>query len=90
MIKKPWPSMMRTIYKDPDRYKVYWNTIPNCYTAGDVCRKDQDGYLWFMGRADDAALWRDELLEKLYNYSNELMELALGGEPPCKCLTDTA
>lgn len=53
VIKRPWPSMMRTIYKDPDRYKVYWNTIPNCYTAGDVCRKDADGYLWFMGRADD-------------------------------------
>lgn len=53
VIKKPWPAMMRTIYKDPERYKVYWNTIPNCYTAGDVCRKDQDGYMWFMGRADD-------------------------------------
>jgi acetyl-CoA synthetase len=53
VIRKPWPSMMRTIYKDPDRYKVYWNTIPNCYTAGDVCRKDEDGYFWFMGRADD-------------------------------------
>jgi acetyl-CoA synthetase len=53
VIKKPWPSMMRTIYKDPDRYKVYWNTIPNVYTAGDVCRKDDDGYMWFMGRADD-------------------------------------
>ncbi len=53
VIKKPWPAMMRTIYKDPDRYQVYWNTIPNCYTAGDVCRKDEDGYLWFMGRADD-------------------------------------
>ncbi len=53
VIKTPWPSMMRTIYKDPDRYLVYWNTIPNCYTAGDVCRKDQDGYFWFMGRADD-------------------------------------
>jgi acetyl-CoA synthetase len=53
VIKKPWPSMMRTIYKDPERYKVYWNTIPNCYTAGDVCRKDEDGYFWFMGRADD-------------------------------------
>jgi acetyl-CoA synthetase len=46
VIKKPWPSMMRTIYKDPERYKTYWNTIPNCYTAG-------DGYMWFMGRADD-------------------------------------
>ncbi len=53
VIKKPWPSMMRTIYKDPDRYKVYWNTIPGCYTAGDVCRKDEDGYFFFMGRADD-------------------------------------
>ena len=53
VIKKPWPAMMRTIYKDPERYELYWNTIPNCYTAGDVCRKDQDGYLWFMGRADD-------------------------------------
>jgi len=53
VITKPWPAMMRTIYKDPDRYLVYWNTIPNCYTAGDVCRKDEDGYLWFMGRADD-------------------------------------
>lgn len=53
VVKKPWPAMMRTIYKDPDRYQVYWNTIPNCYTAGDVCRKDKDGYFWFMGRADD-------------------------------------
>jgi acetyl-CoA synthetase len=53
VVKKPWPAMMRTIYKDPDRYKVYWNTIPGCYTAGDVCRKDEDGYFWFMGRADD-------------------------------------
>ena len=53
VITKPWPSMMRTIYKDPERYEVYWNTIPNCYTAGDVCRKDEDGYFFFMGRADD-------------------------------------
>jgi len=53
VITKPWPAMMRTIYKDPDRYLTYWNTIPNCYTAGDVCRKDEDGYFWFMGRADD-------------------------------------
>lgn len=53
VIKNPWPSMMRTIYKDPDRYLLYWNTIPGVYTAGDVCHKDEDGYLWFMGRADD-------------------------------------
>ena len=53
VITSPWPAMMRTIYKDPERYKVYWNTIPGCYTAGDVCRKDDDGYFFFMGRADD-------------------------------------
>jgi acetyl-CoA synthetase len=53
VIKTPWPAMMRTIYKDPERYKVYWNTIPGVYTAGDVCRKDEDGYFFFMGRADD-------------------------------------
>ena len=45
--------MMRTIYKEPERYLLYWNTIPGVYTAGDVCHKDEDGYLWFMGRADD-------------------------------------
>ncbi len=53
VIKQPWPSMMRTIHNDPDRYLGYWNTIPGCYTAGDVCHKDDDGYFWFMGRADD-------------------------------------
>ncbi|MEX2494241.1 MAG: acetate--CoA ligase [Nitrospirales bacterium] len=53
VIKKPWPSMMRTIYKEPERYLLYWNTIPGVYTAGDVCHKDEDGYMWFMGRADD-------------------------------------
>jgi acetyl-CoA synthetase len=53
VIKKPWPAMMRTIYKEPERYLLYWNTISGVYTAGDVCHKDQDGYLWFMGRADD-------------------------------------
>jgi acetyl-CoA synthetase len=53
VIKKPWPAMMRTIYKDPERYKTYWTTIPNCYAAGDICHKDADGYIWFMGRADD-------------------------------------
>lgn len=53
VIKKPWPAMMRTIYKEPERYLLYWNTIPGVYTAGDVCHKDEDGYMWFMGRADD-------------------------------------
>ena len=52
VIKKPWPSMMRTIYKDPERYKTYWNIIPNCYTAATSVTKTLTG-MWFMGRADD-------------------------------------
>lgn len=53
VIRKPWPSMMRTIYKDPDRYKVYWTTIPDVYFAGDAAHKDADGYFWVQGRVDD-------------------------------------
>jgi acetyl-CoA synthetase len=51
--RKPWPSMMRTIYKDPERYKVYWTTIPDVYFAGDASHKDADGYFWVQGRVDD-------------------------------------
>ncbi len=53
VIKKPWPGMMRTIYKDADRYATYWNTIPGFYSAGDVATQDEDGYFRVMGRADD-------------------------------------
>lgn len=53
VIKKPWPGMMRTIYKDPERYATYWNTIPGYYSAGDVATCDEDGYFRVMGRADD-------------------------------------
>jgi acetyl-CoA synthetase len=45
--------MMRTIYKDPERYANYWNLIPGFYAAGDVATKDEDGYFRVMGRADD-------------------------------------
>jgi acetyl-CoA synthetase len=54
VIKKPWPSMLRTIYGDPERYvKTYWSDIPGVYFAGDGARKDKDGYYWVMGRVDD-------------------------------------
>jgi acetyl-CoA synthetase len=45
--------MMRTIYKDPERYANYWSLIPGFYAAGDVATKDEDGYFRVMGRADD-------------------------------------
>ena len=53
VIRKPWPSMMRTIFKDPARYETYWNTIPGLYFAGDSAYKDEDGYFWIQGRVDD-------------------------------------
>ncbi|HWP45450.1 MAG TPA: acetate--CoA ligase, partial [Blastocatellia bacterium] len=54
VIKRPWPSMLRTIYGDPDRYRQqYWSEIPGMYFAGDGARKDEDGYFWIMGRVDD-------------------------------------
>ena len=54
VIKRPWPSMLRTIYGDPDRYKKqYWSEIPGVYFTGDGARRDEDGYLWIMGRIDD-------------------------------------
>ena len=54
VIKQPWPSMLRTIFNDPDRYvSQYWSEIPGIYFAGDGARKDQDGYFWIMGRVDD-------------------------------------
>jgi len=54
VIKKPWPSMLRTIYGDPERYKKqYWSEIPGMYFTGDGARKDEDGYYWIMGRIDD-------------------------------------
>jgi acetyl-CoA synthetase len=54
VIRQPWPSMLRTIYGDPDRYvQQYWSQIPGTYFTGDGARKDKDGYFWIMGRVDD-------------------------------------
>jgi acetyl-CoA synthetase len=54
VITTPWPAMMRTIYKDPDRYvKQYWSTYPGKYLTGDSARLDEDGYFWIIGRVDD-------------------------------------
>lgn len=54
VIRKPWPSMLRTIYKDPERYKeTYWNEYEGIYLAGDGARTDENGYFWIVGRLDD-------------------------------------
>ncbi|MBI4788358.1 MAG: acetate--CoA ligase [Chloroflexi bacterium] len=54
VLKKPWPAMLRTIYKDPERYvKQYWSKNPGFYTTGDSAKRDKDGYYWIIGRVDD-------------------------------------
>ncbi|MBX7047287.1 MAG: acetate--CoA ligase [Ignavibacteria bacterium] len=54
VIRKPWPSMLRTIYKDDERYqKQYWSEFKGMYFTGDGARRDKDGYFWVMGRVDD-------------------------------------
>ena len=54
IIKRPWPGMLRTLYKEPDRYlEQYWSKFPGVYQTGDSARKDDDGYMWVIGRMDD-------------------------------------
>jgi acetyl-CoA synthetase len=54
VLKKPWPAMLRTIYRDPKRYKEqYWSKVPGMYFTGDGCKRDKDGYFWLLGRVDD-------------------------------------
>ena len=54
VIQRPWPAMLRTVYKNDERYRTYWNTIPDCYTAGDLAVKAKgDEYIMIIGRADD-------------------------------------
>ncbi|CDM65533.1 acetate--CoA ligase [Pyrinomonas methylaliphatogenes] len=54
VITRPWPSMMRTIWGDDERYrKQYWSEIEGVYFTGDGARRDEDGYYWVMGRVDD-------------------------------------
>ncbi len=54
VVKHPWPSLMRTIYGDDDRFKAtYWSQNPGMYFTADGARRDADGYVWIMGRVDD-------------------------------------
>jgi acetyl-CoA synthetase len=54
VLTKPWPSMLRTIYGDDERYvRSYWSKYPGKYMTGDSARRDKDGYFWIIGRVDD-------------------------------------
>ncbi|NCF56394.1 MAG: acetate--CoA ligase [Planctomycetia bacterium] len=57
VIKSPWPSMLRGIHGDPDRYRdVYWSRFDGLYFPGDGCKLDDESYLWLLGRVDDVML----------------------------------
>ncbi len=54
VLQRPWPSMLRTIYGDPERFKEqYWSRYPGVYFTGDGAKIDADGYFWVLGRVDD-------------------------------------
>jgi acetyl-CoA synthetase len=54
VLTKPWPGMLRGIWGDPQRFvETYWSRFPGRYFAGDGAKRDDDGYLWLLGRVDD-------------------------------------
>ena len=54
VLKQPWPSMLRGIYGDQERYRqTYWSRFPGMYFAGDGAKRDDEGYYWLLGRVDD-------------------------------------
>jgi acetyl-CoA synthetase len=54
VVRRPWPSMLRTIWGDPQRFvEQYWSRMPGTYFTGDAARRDEDGYFWILGRVDD-------------------------------------
>jgi len=54
IIRKPWPGLLIDIYGDPQRYKKsYWSRFPGLYYTGDFAMRDEDGYFWLLGRADE-------------------------------------
>jgi len=87
VIRRPWPSMLRTIYNDATRYrKTYWSEAKGCYFAGDGARRDKDGYFWIVGRIDDVLnvaghrLGTSEIESALVSHP-DIAEAAVVGRP---------
>jgi acetyl-CoA synthetase len=76
VLTRPWPSMLRGIWGDPERYRdTYWARFPGRYFAGDGAKRDEDGYYWLLGRVDDV------MLVSGHNISTAEVEHALVGHP---------
>jgi acetyl-CoA synthetase len=74
VLTRPWPSMLRGIWGDPERYRdTYWSRFPGRYFAGDGAKRDDDGYFWLLGRVDDV------MLVSGHNISTAEVEHALVG-----------
>jgi acetyl-CoA synthetase len=87
IIRKPWPSMLRTIYGDKERYKKqYWSEFKGSYLTGDGARRDKDGYFWIVGRIDDVLnvaghrLGTSEIESALVSHA-KVAEAAVVGRP---------
>ncbi|MFO7591822.1 MAG: acetate--CoA ligase [Acidimicrobiia bacterium] len=76
VLTQPWPSMLRGIWGDPERYReTYWSRFPGLYFAGDGAKRDDDGYYWLLGRTDDV------MLISGHNISTAEVESALVSHP---------
>ena len=76
VLTRPWPSMLRGIWGDPERYReTYWSRFGDRYFAGDGAKRDDDGYYWLLGRVDDV------MLVSGHNISTAEVEHALVGHP---------
>jgi acetyl-CoA synthetase len=76
VLTQPWPSMLRGIWGDPERYReTYWGRFPGKYFAGDGAKRDADGYYWLLGRVDDV------MLISGHNISTAEVESALVSHP---------
>ena len=76
VLTRPWPSMLRGIWGDPERYQeTYWSRYGDRYFAGDGAKRDEDGYYWLLGRVDDV------MLVSGHNISTAEVEHALVGHP---------
>jgi acetyl-CoA synthetase len=87
IIRRPWPSMLRTIYGDKERYKhQYWSQFKGRYFTGDGARRDEDGYFWIVGRIDDVLnvaghrLGTSEIESALVSHA-QVAEAAVVGRP---------
>jgi acetyl-CoA synthetase len=76
VLTRPWPSMLRGIWGDPERYRdTYWSRFEGKYFAGDGAKRDEKGYYWLLGRVDDV------MLVSGHNISTAEVEHALVGNP---------